>query len=280
MFAHAIIGFIALAQAQLAPLPQKAADAAAATRPAPTKPVAPTPAPAPAPAPPATKPQLATPIAAGPSAAQVVADVQKYYNATNKFEAHFRQKYTNTIMGKTSISDGKVYIEKPGKMRWDYQAPDIKYYISDGTTLWVYEKANKQAIKQSLENQLLPVAITFLYGQGDLSKDFTPSLDAGKFGAPTDRVVKLVPKAPTAQYKSLWLVVDPADGHVKESIIEEVSGNLNSFSFTQLKTNEKATYVGANLFKFVPPKGVKVITPPAGAGAPPSAGSRGNDNGK
>jgi outer membrane lipoprotein carrier protein len=268
MFAHALFGLIALIHGPTAALPQKAADAAAgaaATRPAPTPPAAA----APTPVPPIAKPPTPVPpVAAGPSAAQVVADVQKYYNATRKFEADFRQKYTNSVIGKSSVSNGKVYIEKPGKMRWDYKTPDIKYYISDGTTLWVYEKANKQAFKQNLQGQLLPVAITFLYGQGDLAKDFTASLDPGKFGAPTDRVVKLTPKAPTAQYKSLWLVVDPADGHVKESVIEEVSGNTNSFTFMGLKTNDQATYVGANLFKFVPPKGVKVITPPAGQPVP------------
>jgi outer membrane lipoprotein carrier protein len=243
MFGNVFFGLLALIHGHTAPLPQKAADAAA------TAPAA-----------------VAAPAQA--SAADVVKNVQKYYGTTNKFEAKFRQKYTNTIIGKTSTSDGTVYIEKPGKMRWDYKAPDVKYYISDGTTLWVYEKVNKQAFKQNLKDQLLPVAITFLYGQGDLAKDFTASLDPGKFGGKGSTVVKLVPKQPTAQYKTLWLVVDPTDSHVTESIIEEVSGNLNSFSFLDIKTNADAKYVGDKLFKFVPPKGVKVIQPPAQAGAP------------
>jgi outer membrane lipoprotein carrier protein len=265
MFANVMIGMIALLQGQTMALPQKAADAAQATRPAPAavKPAptpaakAPTPAPTPAPVPPA-------PVApVGPSAATVVSNVQGYYNTTMKLEATFRQQYTNSVIGKTSTSNGKVYIEKPGKMRWDYSGPDVKYYISDGTTLWVYEKANKQAFKQSLQGQLLPVAITFLYGQGNLSKDFNPSLDPGKYGGKDDIVVKLVPKQPSAQYTSLWVVVDSGDWHVKQSIIEEVSGNTNSFAFLNIKTNDAAKYVGTNLFKFVPPKGVKVITPPA-----------------
>ena len=126
----------------------------------------------------------------------------------------------------------------------------------------------------------MPVAITFLYGQGDLSKDFTATLAPGKFGGQGDLVVQLVPKQPTAQYKTLWLVVDSSDFHVKESIIEEVSNNLNSFSFTAIKTNAAAKYVGAKLFKFSPPKGVKVITPPAQQPQPGATASGGSDNGK
>ena len=262
MFGKAFVAFVALVHGQLAALPQKAGDAAgAATRPAAVAPAAPV---------------AAKPVAAAPSAAQVVTGVQSYYAATQKFEATFRQKYTNTVIGKTSTSDGKVYIEKPGKMRWDYATPDVKYYISDGTTLWVYEKVNKQAFKQDLKDQLLPVAITFLYGQGDLSKDFTASLEPGKYGGKNDLVVKLVPNQPTAQYKFLWLVVDPTDFHVKESIIQEISGNLNSFAFSSIKTNAAAKYVGANLFKFVPPKGVKVVSPPAQMAQPGAPAAKGD----
>jgi outer membrane lipoprotein carrier protein len=209
-------------------------------------------------------PAAAKPAAASPSSASVVQGVQKYYQSTDKFEAVFRQKYTNTVFGKTSISDGRVFIAKGGKMRWDYAKQDNKasqkFYISDGTTLWVYDKDNNQAFKQDLEQELLPVAITFLYGKGDLDKDFTSSLDNGKFGGKGDLVLKLVPKQPSGQYKTLWLVVDPSDFHVKQSVIEETSGNLNSFSFDKIKQNDKVTFSDKH-FKFSPPKGTKIVDP-------------------
>ncbi len=204
---------------------------------------------------------LAPTTATQPTADQVVEKVQTYYAGVQQIQADFRQIYDNTLVGKKSTSDGKVYIKKPGKMRWDYTKPDKKYFISDGTTLWVYEEANKQAFKQDLKDQVLPVAITFLYGQGDLAKDFDASMDAGTYGGKNDWTVKLKPKQPSGQYKYLWLVVDPADGHVKESVILEVGGNINHFKFMNVKENEGAKYVKDALFKFVPPKGVKVIDP-------------------
>jgi outer membrane lipoprotein carrier protein len=192
------------------------------------------------------------------TAAELVAKVQAYYATTQKLRAEFRQEYTNTTFGRSSTSDGLVYIAKPGKMRWDYQKPEAKYFISDGTTLWVYEAAQKQAFQQSLADQILPVAVTFLYGKGDLATEFTPSLDPGKFGGKDDHVVKLTPKKPDAQYKHLWLVIDPRDFHVKESIIREASDNLNHFFFRKLLVNEKAKFSDKH-FVFVPPAGVKVV---------------------
>jgi outer membrane lipoprotein carrier protein len=197
------------------------------------------------------------------AAADVVIKVQAYYNGITKLQSDFRQEYTNTIYGRSSTSDGKLYIAKPGKMRWDYKQPEKKHFISDGTTLWVYEEDAAQAYMQPLADVVLPVAVTFLYGKGDLSAEFNVALDPGKYGGKDDTCVKLTPKQPSAQYKNLWLVVDPTDYHVKESIILEASDNVNHFTFSGIKSNDKASKVKDSLFKFSPPKGVKVITPPA-----------------
>lgn len=208
------------------------------------------------------RPALAPVSATLANADTLVAEVQKYYLNTQTLQADFRQNYTNTVFGKSSTSDGKLYIQKPGKMRWDYKKPEVKYFISDGTTLWVYEKQSQQAFKQDLKDQILPVAITFLYGQGDLAKDFHISLDPGQHGQKGDHVLKLVPRQPSAQYKHLWLVVAPADFHVKESIVVEASDNVNHFTFFNIVENAAAKHVKPSLFTFKPPKGVKVVTPP------------------
>jgi outer membrane lipoprotein carrier protein len=208
---------------------------------------------------------ISPPIAKGPppalDAGQVVAKVQAYYDGVAKLKADFRQEYTNNVYGRSSISDGKLYIAKPGKMRWDYAKPEKKHFISDGATLWVYEEEAAQAYTQSLANVVLPVAVTFLSGQGKLTAEFDVALDPGKYGGKADICLKLTPKQPSAQYKNLWLVVDPADFHVKESIILETSDNVNHFTFAGIKAND-ASKVTDKSFKFSPPKGVKVIQPP------------------
>jgi outer membrane lipoprotein carrier protein len=205
------------------------------------------------------------------SASQVVDEVQKYYANMQHLRTTFRQEYNNTTFGKKSVSDGELYIVKPGMMRWDYAKPEKKYFISDGTTLWVYEEANKQAFQQTLQNTVLPVAITFLYGKGNLKVEFTEALDpASGYGAAGDVVVKLTPRKASAQYKNLWLVLDPKDYHVKESVILEASNNINHFKFTKINLKYKAA---AKFFKFTPPKGVKVVTPQPATGTPTGTGT-------
>jgi len=175
---------------------------------------------------------------AQPSATQAVQQVQQFYANIKQVTAMFRQEVTNNTFGSTKSSDGTVYLMKPGKMRWDYLEKKPtgvvvkKSFISDGKDLWVIEHDNKQVVKKSLQQDMLPVAVTFLYGKGDLTKDFNPAIDtSSSYGTKGDVVLKLTPKQPSAQYKALYLVTNPTDGHVKESIIVDSSGNVNHFHF-------------------------------------------------
>ncbi|HEX3762042.1 MAG TPA: outer membrane lipoprotein carrier protein LolA [Kofleriaceae bacterium] len=181
-----------------------------------------------------------------PSAPTEIVDrVQQFYAGIKQVTASFRQAVTNSTFGSTKTSDGTVWIMKPGKMRWDYlekkkdpanPGKDVvevrKSFISNGTYLYVIEHDNKQVVKKSLQQDLMPVAVSFLYGKGDLRAEFNAELDkTGKYGEKDDVVLRLTPKQPSAQYKNLYLVVSPKDFHVSQSVIVDSSGNVNHFRF-------------------------------------------------
>jgi outer membrane lipoprotein carrier protein len=188
-----------------------------------------------------TAPLVAAPTAqAQPaSAADVVEHVQQFYAGIKQVTALFRQSVLNDTFGSTKTSDGTVWIMKPGKMRWDYvekkknnTAEVKKSFISNGTYLYVIEHDNKQVLKKNLERDLMPVAVSFLYGKGDLKAEFNPEIDTtGKYGEKGDIVLRLTPKQPSARYKSLYLVVSPKDFHVSQSVIVDSSNNVNHFRF-------------------------------------------------
>jgi outer membrane lipoprotein carrier protein len=169
----------------------------------------------------------------------VVGEVQKFYAGIKQVTAQFRQSVTNNTFGSTKTSDGTVWLMKPGKMRWDYVEKKKgvtkvkKSFISNGAYLYVVEHDNKQVVKKNLQNDLMPVAVTFLYGKGDLKAEFNAEIDkSGKYGTKDDIVLKMTPKKPSAQYKNLYLVV-ATDGNyrVKQSVIVDSSNNINQFMF-------------------------------------------------
>jgi outer membrane lipoprotein carrier protein len=195
---------------------------------------------------------LSTPFAAAPaagaaaaaqapatvSANDAVQNVQKFYANIHQVKAKFRQTVKNAVFGTGDTSDGTVWLMKPGKMRWDYEKKKggtvvvSKSFISNGKTLYVVDHGNKQVLKKDLQQDLMPVAVSFLYGTGDLAKEFNAEIDkSGTYGTKGDLVLKLSPKQPSAQYKNLYLVANPTDFHVKESIIVDSSNNTNHFMF-------------------------------------------------
>lgn len=179
------------------------------------------------------------------TATEVVDRVQQFYAGIKQVTAQFRQSVTNNTFGSTKTSDGSVLIMKPGKMRWDYlekkkdpkdPSKEIvevkKSFISNGSYLYVVEHDNKQVVKKNLQQDLMPVAVSFLYGKGDLRAEFNAELDkTGKYGEKDDIVLRLTPKQPSAQYKNLYLVVSPKDFHVSQSVIVDSSSNVNHFRF-------------------------------------------------
>lgn len=229
-----------------------------------------TPAPAAAPTAPArpSTPAPARPIASA-EAAKIVDAVQKFYQDTPQFTATFRQTTVLGTFGRTQTNDGKVYLKKPGKMRWDYvnkrdKKSISKSQMSDGTTIWVVLVQDKQYFQQNIADSALPVAVTFLTGKGDLKKEFNAAIDtSGKFGSKTDRVLHLTPKKPSAQFKDLYLVVDPKDNRVKQSIVINAGGDVNKFQFFEPDTRKQ---VADTWFVFNPSapaaRGFRKIEPP------------------
>ena len=182
--------------------------------------------------------RLTSTEAATVNANDVVDKVQGFYKEISQVTASFRQAVTNDTFGSTKSSDGTVWIMKPGKMRWDYlekkkaKVEVKKSFISNGTNLFVVEHDNMQVVKKNLQQDLMPVAVSFLYGKGDLKTEFNAEIDtSNKYGAKGDFVVKLTPKKPSAQYKNLILVVSPTDFHVTQSVIIDSSNNINHFRF-------------------------------------------------
>lgn len=209
-------------------------------------------------APAAPTPAAAAP-AARPTAAEVVGQLQKEYERTAAIKAKFAQTLTGPT-GKRQAS-GTVLLKKPGKMRWDYEKPEKKLFVADGTNLWVYEPEDEQAFKQSLSSSQLPTQVSFLFGRGKLLEDFEVSyLDGQSLGEPADFVLKLIPKVATAQYRYLVFVVSPTTHLVKETLLFDQQGGTNHIVFSAIETNPKSG-TDDSRFAFTPPANTKIITP-------------------
>ena len=69
----------------------------------------------------------------------VAALVQSFYDQTTTMDAAFEQTQYTKVYDRTETARGRVVFKKPGKMRWDYAAPNGQVFVSDGRRLLVYQ---------------------------------------------------------------------------------------------------------------------------------------------
>jgi outer membrane lipoprotein carrier protein len=213
---------------------------------------------------PAPSPSSVPAAAPGPELRTVLERMQKRYDQAKDLRARFSQNYTRAVVGRATLSTGTLTFKKPGRMRWDYEKPEPRMFLSTGQVLWLYEPEEKQAFKQDLKSSQLPAALAFLMGKGKLTDEFEvafspePTAEAKEKlpGRPGDIRLQLSPKQPQSTYKSILFVVDPKEFLVRESVLVDAQGNANHFTFDNLEVNTK---VADSLFKWSPPAGVRVV---------------------
>ena len=182
---------------------------------------------------------------------QAVDGLQKKYETVTDFKAGFKQVVQQKHIPRPLKKRGVVYFKKPGMMRWDYKQPDKVLYVSDGETLWSYQPADKLVYKLRVAESELYSALKFLFGQGDLRKEFNITLlDPAEGRA----VLRLDPKVPQTNYKHLELHVDPVTWEIRQTVLVDPLDNVSRITF------EAPDYTPLEEagFKFTPPAGARV----------------------
>ena len=206
---------------------------------------------------------LVSPVAAqtqraDPQSAEAVARaLQENYDRVRDFTADFVHRYQGVVLRQTAVERGQLLVKKPGKMRWDYNAPERKLFVSDGRKLYSYLPQDKQVIVSDVptEDHATTPAL-FLTGKGNLLRDFTVSFGQAVDTLAGTTVLKLVPRRSEAEYDWLMLAVDPRSLQIRTLITVDGQGGKSTFTFTNLKEN---VGLADKEFAFSMPRGVDVV---------------------
>jgi outer membrane lipoprotein carrier protein len=197
--------------------------------------------------------------AADLDAPQLAQALQKKYDGIKDFAADFVHTYEGGVLKKVITEKGRLLIKKPGKMRWEYNSPEEKLFVSDGLKMYSYIPKDKQVIVASIPpDDQATTPTLFLAGKGSLTRDFTPSIVELPAGMPAGtRALKLIPKTRQRDYDWLVLVVDPGSLAIRGLVTVDAQGGKSSFSFANLKEN---VGLADKEFAFKIPRGVDVVS--------------------
>jgi outer membrane lipoprotein carrier protein len=196
---------------------------------------------------------------------EVVKRLQARYEKTKDLQADFTQKTTIEGFERPMTSSGKVYIKKPGRLRWNYLEPSTEDIYVQGDDVKVYVPEHKQVLVGKLTNMAASRApLELLQGAAKLDASFNAEPTTGKSrGVGGIRLVTLVPKSHESQahgsVQKIVVEVFPKTYFIRSLALYEISGNVSSFEFSSLQSN-----LGLDDDFFVPkfPPDVEVVKAP------------------
>lgn len=197
---------------------------------------------------------LASPAPSAPSipAHDLARRLEQRHRSAGDLTARFVQTYRSGLIGREVVERGVVSIKQPGRMRWEYQKPEKKTFVSDGKTFYFYVPADRQVIiRDQAGDRGVPALL--LSGQGNLLQQF----EAGVEAAPAGRSrLRLVPRKPDPEIEKILVDVD-AEARIRAIQVFDAQGNLSRFDFDEIREN-----VGLKdrLFRFQIPSGVEVVS--------------------
>ena len=200
-------------------------------------------------------PALASPDRESPlSLDEIVERIEQRY-AGSGFSARFVQESVLKAMDITDTASGKIYIKRPGMMRWEYEKPDRQIIITDGSKLWIYRPE---------DNQVMVGKAPSFFGEGK-GANFLSDIKLikqnffilpGKKGRNGHYNLKLLPRKKTLDLTGIDLSISSKTFDIVQVITTNVYGDETRITLRNLQFKED---LEDSLFSFKIPPGVDLM---------------------
>jgi outer membrane lipoprotein carrier protein len=193
---------------------------------------------------------LATGIAlpADTGLARTLRGVEYRYNRAQTLQIAFNEAYT--AQGKTwKPESGTIFLRKPGRMRWQYDIPKGKVFLSDGKFVYLITPDSNRVQKMKVkETEDMRAPLAFLLGRLHFEKDFQ-NFQSRQDGAVI--AISAEPKSPDLAYTKVEFSVSP-DFQIRRLQVTGQDHSVHEFKFDQEQLNPP---LNGKLFEFQLPPG-------------------------
>jgi len=215
------------------------------------------------------------PAPESPTPAQIARAFQGRYASLQTLETAFLERYREGKQD-VQVESGKAWFRRPGRMRWEYEAPEKKLFLVDGKHAWFYVPADRTVTRTPVkESEDWHTPIALLAGRANLSRicgriEFAqPPPPDTRPPAPDSRVpayrLRCLPRNAGAPFREVLIELD-ANVRLLRLLIREPGGVELEFSFAGWKENQP---LPDEMFRFRVPTGVAIVEDPSLSGRAP-----------
>ena len=195
---------------------------------------------------------LLAPLGTMPVFASPASEVEKYLSGLASWSADFEQTIDDGHGNVLRTAAGRLYLQRPGKFRWDYSKPSEQLVLADGKQIWFYDKDLAQANVRDMDTSLASTPASLLSGSGSVTAQFNVTAMPPSAGLTW---YQLVPKHADTDFQVVRIGFTK-NGELASMFLADKLSQITQLTFANSKRNDK---FAPDLFTFVPPPGVDVI---------------------
>jgi outer membrane lipoprotein carrier protein len=184
-------------------------------------------------------------------AEELAARLQAWLDGTRDLEARFEQTLVSGALGSGAVETGRLIVERPGRMRWDYLQPERKVAIVEGDSTRLYLEEERQLWRGRLADAegYLPELLASERRIGEVFR--------AELAGPAR--LRLVPRRATDAFERIELTLRPPDFAIEAVELLDAAGNRVRYRLSDLRRNRG---VPASAFVFEPPPGTEIMAAP------------------
>ena len=195
---------------------------------------------------------LAAPGSAGAAASgSAAAQVDKYLAGLASWAADFTQTIEDGHGNVLRSAGGRLFLQRPGKFRWDYTLPSEQLVLADGKQIWFYDKDLAQANVRDMDVSLASTPASLLSGSTSVNAQFNVKALPPAGGL---QWFELVPRHADTDFQLVRIGFDK--GELRSMFLADKLNQITQLTFSNSKRNIE---LAPELFTFEPPPGVDVI---------------------
>lgn len=186
------------------------------------------------------------------SLATLLKRIEQRYNNTRTLQSTFEQTMS-IAQGRRVTERGTLFLRKPGQMRWEYDQPTGKLFLSDGKQIhYVSPAARRVEVSAMKETDDLRIPLAFLLGRLDFNRDFN-RFEHSRLNQ--DWKIRAIPKNAKSPFESVDFISTP-DGRLTLVTVSSKDGSTMSYRF---ENEQRNLPLEASLFQFSPPEGFQIV---------------------
>ena len=177
--------------------------------------------------------------------------LEDFLAKTQTLEASFQQTLRTHDGEVLQETEGKFYLNRPGKFRWDYKLPYEQIIVSDGERIWIYDVDLQQVTVQKQSVSLPSSPMALLQDSSKLYESFNVlSLDNH------EGVYRLKLESKTSDSDFAEIVVGLDKNGLRFMQLHDQFEQVTDIVFSDIATNP---ILDSEIFEFIPPEGVDVF---------------------